>query len=140
MRGLAITTLTAVAVLSAAPAAGAHGVITRDGSVLTYTATNNCLPSPCPSSLVVTTPETGILKFEDHTSKGGIFWGPCDPVDEEITTCDSSGITRIDVVFDHNNDSASMGTTIPVSVTGGAGNDEITGGYGADVLDGGAGG
>ncbi len=139
MSGPAIAALTVAVALVAASPAGAHGVITKDGSVLTYTATNNCEITSCPSTLVVTTPETGILQFEDRTSRGGIFWGPCTPVTEEKTRCDSSGIARIDVVFDHNDDSASMGTAIPVRVSGGLGDDRITGGYGEDLLHGGDG-
>jgi hypothetical protein len=136
----ALATAALAGALGMSPAATlAHGVITQNGSVLTFTATNNCQPSPCPSTLVVTTPETGILQFEDETSKGGIFWGPCTPVTEERTRCDSSGITRLDVVFDHNDDSATVETAIPVRVSGGEGDDTIDGGFGPDLLEGGPG-
>jgi hypothetical protein len=114
-------------------------VITQDGSVLTYTATNNCQVTACPSTLVLTSPETGILQFEDDTSQGGIFWGPCTPVTERKTRCPSAGITRVDVVFDGNNDWAAVSIAIPVTVSGRGGNDEISGGYGADSLVGGPG-
>ena len=137
MRTLAAMTLATAVALAAAPAGGAHVVVDRDGPVLTLTASNNCAPTPCASTLVATTPETGILEFEDNTSKGGIFWGPCTPVTETRTRCDTSGITRVDVTFDRNDDSASMGTTIPVRVQGALGDDEITGGYGPDLLEGG---
>lgn len=139
MRALTTSALTLAAVIAVAPSASAHGVITQQGSVLIYTATNNCQPVPCPSTLVVSTPETGILQFEDGTSTGGIFWGPCTPVTGKKARCDSSGITRIDLVFDANDDSATVDAVIPVHATGGPGNDRITGGYGADLLEGGAG-
>ena len=125
--------------LLAAPGASAHGVITKQGTVLTFTATNNCQPVACPSTLVITTPETGIVQFEDDTSKGGIFWGPCEPVNERRTRCDSTGVTRIDVLFDGNDDSASIQTAIPVHAVGAGGNDTIAGGFGADLIEGGPG-
>ncbi len=57
---LLITLLAAIATLAAVPSAFAHGVITKQGDRLTYTATNNCMPVACPSTLVITTPETGV--------------------------------------------------------------------------------
>ena len=139
MRSLAVMTLAALIALASAASAGAHVVIDRDGSVLTLTASNNCAPTPCPSTLVATTPETGILEFRDETSNGGIFWGPCTPLTETRTRCDTGGITRVEVTFDRNDDSAAMGTAIPVNVKGALGDDEITGGFGADLLEGGGG-
>ncbi len=139
MRTFATAALTLAAMLALAASASAHGVITKQGSVLTYTATNNCQPVPCPSTLVVSAPETGILVFEDNTSLGGIFWGPCIPVTEKKARCSSSGVTRIDLVFDANDDSATVATAIPIHAIGGLGNDRISGGYGADLLEGGPG-
>lgn len=139
MRALITAVLSIAAAIAFAPSASAHGVITQQGSVLNFTTTNNCQPVACPSTLVVTTPETGIVQFEDNTSKGGIFWGPCTPVTEKRTRCESSGITRIDLVFDGNDDSATVDSVIPVHATGGGGNDRLSGGYGADLLDGGPG-
>lgn len=139
MRGELVAALGLLVAIGAASSAAGHGVITKAGPVLTFTATNNCLPVACPSTLVLTVPETGILQLEDNTSKGGIFWGPCTPVTEQRSRCDSGGIARIDLVFDHNDDSASVATTIPVNVSGGDGNDRLTGGFGADLIDGGPG-
>jgi hypothetical protein len=139
MRARVIWALAAAAALAGTPAASGHGVITKDGSALVYTTTNNCQPFPCAATLVVTTPETGVLEFEDKTSRGGIFWGPCDPITEERTRCDSSGVARIVVSLDHNNDSATLSTALPVQVNGGTGNDEITGSFGDDLLAGGPG-
>jgi hypothetical protein len=139
VRLIATSVLSLAAVLALAPPASAHGVITRQGDVLTYTATNNCSPVPCPSTLVISAPETGVLQFEDTTSTGGIFWGPCTPVNETRTRCDASTISRIDVVFDHNDDSLTASITTPLQVSGGPGNDRLSGGFGADLLDGGDG-
>jgi hypothetical protein len=132
-----------VCVAGAAPAAWAHGVISREGDVLRYITTN----AGVGATLTVTTPETGALVFEDTTSVGGIganVPANCIPISEggevKKARCHTEGIARVEVFFDANNDSVSFDAALPVQVVGGSGNDWVEGGFGADSLDGGAGG
>jgi len=131
----AIALALAGAAFLAAQASG-HGVISREGNVLRYEVTNN---AGVGASLKVSTPETGILEFEDTTSNGGVFWGPCTPVTEKKTRCESRGVSRLEIRSDENDDSLRAEIAIPVDVLGGFGDDRIVGGYRADALEGGLG-
>jgi hypothetical protein len=130
-RALALVVALA-AMLAWAPPASGHGVLTRKGDVLRYEVTNVGVGA----TLRVSTPETGILEFEDTTSTGGISWGPCTPVTERRARCRSNGVSRIEIESDENDDSLSNKTITPAGVIGGPGDDRIVGGYGDDALEG----
>ena len=138
-RATAISTVVLAAAAAVAPQASAHGVISRAGDALVYTATNACAPFPCHATVALTVPETGIVELTDATSDRGLDWGPCRAVDLRIARCDSVGTARVEVVFDRNDDSLASALTTPVVVSGAGGDDGLTGGYADDRLDGGPG-
>ena len=135
MRKFVPNLLVAAASLVPVAAALGHGVIVRDGEVIHYTAFDPLAAA----TVTISSTEAGTVQFRDTTSPGGMDWGPCLPLNEKKSRCETNGVSRIDVqVFDAG-DSVKAQMAVPLDVAGGSGNDSLTGGFGADAIAGGSG-
>ena len=115
--------------------ADAHGIIGRSDGTLFYTSAD---PGTT-ARLLVFSRTRGTVDFLDTRSPGGIDWGPCVPITERRARCRTRGIRRIRVEVYDGDDFVRSSAAVPLSVTGGSGDDVIRGGYGDDDLDGGSG-
>ena len=121
-------------VLPLAPASG-HGIIGRSQGTLFYSA-----PDPGRGArLFIFSRSRGTVDLLDTRSIGGVDWGPCIPITERHARCTTRGLRRIRVEVYDGDDFVRSTAAVPLSVSGGSGDDVIHGGYGDDELDGGSG-
>lgn len=128
--------LTVALACAALPAgAEAHAILTLDGGVLLF----NSPDSVSLDQVVVSQPSSDVVQLEDRTVSGGIDPGPCTPLSEYIVNCPSSSVSSLTLDLGPHNDRFEMLISLPVTLYGGADQDQVIGGPLADVLDGGAG-
>ncbi len=129
---LAVCAIAISAGLAPAAPAEAHGIVTRDGDVLYYSA-----PDPgVGAEIEITSPEPGIVQIVDRTSPGGFSWGPCVPITRRQARCPTKGLSHIEVEVFDGDDSIVVRTATPVQVRAGSGDDRVRGGYGDDTISG----
>ncbi len=129
---LAASGLTLGGALALAATASGHGIVTRDGDVLYYSA-----PDPgVGAEIEISSPEPGVVQIVDRTSPGGFSWGPCLPITRRQARCPTKGLSHIEIEVFDGDDSISVRTATPVQVRGGSGNDRVQGGYGDDTISG----
>ena len=128
--------LTVALACAALPAsAGAHAILTLDGGVLLF----NSPDSVSLDQVVIAQPSSDVVQLQDRTVSGGVDPGPCVPLSEYIVDCPSSSVASLNLDLGPHNDRFEMLIPLPVTVYGGADQDEVIGGPLADVIDGGAG-
>lgn len=115
--------------------AGAHGVVTRTGGVLSYSA----IGDQRGSELRITSPRRGIVRLSDRGTPGGIVWGPCFPASQYAADCGAKNLTRIEITLGSAADSVSARVSVPLTIDAAGGDDRITGGYERNVIDAGPG-
>ena len=129
---LAVCAIAISAGLAPAAPADAHGIVTRDGDVLYYSA-----PDPgVGAEIEITSPQPGTVQIVDHTSPGGFSWGPCVPITRRQARCPTKGLSHIEVEVFDGDDSIIVRTATPVQVRAGSGDDRVRGGYGDDTISG----
>jgi RTX calcium-binding nonapeptide repeat (4 copies) len=126
------------ATLVAVPLAAGHAMLRRQGDVLRYQAFDNPGGFPEMATLRISSPGPGFATFADHTTIGGVDWGPCVPLSVRRARCPLRGISAARVEVYAGADVVRVRVSLPVGVDAAEGNDRIAGGFGNDSLHGGA--
>lgn len=139
MRRLLLALLAALALVCAVPAAaGAHAVMTVDGTTLRFSDSD----AGSTNTPTISQVGPGRVRFSDPTSDGGMSPGSarqCIPVNEREVECEMTGLTTIRVDVGPGNDRIAYRVTYRSQLVGREGNDVIEGGEGEDTAEGGDG-
>jgi Ca2+-binding RTX toxin-like protein len=135
--------LTAAGLIGAAPAAAQAATLVNNAGLLTYTAAPGhvndvTFTETPPGSGTVTVTRNAPPDDDPITAVGCTDVTPAGATAATVFTC--TAVTAITAnAADQNDSLAAAGTAIPVTFSGGAGDDVLTGAGGADTIDGGAG-